>query len=321
MSNPDFNLLAALDALLAEGSVAGAARRLGLSASAMSRTLSRLRQVTGDPLLVRAGRGMVLTPHAEQIRDRTRQTLTEARSLLLPATSGLDLRTLRQTFRLRTNEGFVETFGAALVTAAAQAAPEVCLRFVPKPEKTPRSLREDDIDIEVGVLHGMGPEIHLQTLFRDRFIAAVRLGHSLVTPMPVTPERYAACRHVITSRQGKLAGPVDKALAAHGLTRRIAAVTPDFSAALAIAAQSDLVALVPASFFMQKTLGGGTRQTLQAFSLPVATPEITVSQMWHPRRKADPAHQWLRQLLLTVCRRQADELHRCAQREWPTWFR
>ncbi|HDJ1439075.1 TPA: LysR family transcriptional regulator [Serratia rubidaea] len=320
MNDPDFNLLAALDALLAEGSVAGAARRLGLSASAMSRTLSRLRQVTGDPLLVRAGRSMVLTPHAEQIRDRARQTLAEARALLLPAASGLDLRTLRQTFRLRTNEGFVETFGAALVTAAAQAAPEVCLRFVPKPEKSPRSLREDDIDIEVGVLHGMGPEIHLQTLFRDRFIVAVRQGHPLAAQTPVTPERYAACQHVIASRQGKRTGPVDKALAEQGLTRRIAAVTPDFSAALAIAAQSDLVALVPASFFIQKMRGGGGEK-LQGLRLPVATPEITVSQMWHPRRKADPAHQWLRQLLLTVCRRQAAELHRAAQRTWPAWFR
>ncbi|VTP63202.1 Nodulation protein D 2 [Serratia rubidaea] len=84
MNDPDFNLLAALDALLAEGSVAGAARRLGLSASAMSRTLSRLRQVTGDPLLVRAGRSMVLTPHAEQIRDRARQTLAEARACCCP---------------------------------------------------------------------------------------------------------------------------------------------------------------------------------------------------------------------------------------------
>lgn len=95
MTEPDLNLLIALDALLAEASVAGAARRLGLSASAMSRTLSRLRAVTGDPLLVRAGRRLVPTPYAEEIRPRTRQVLDKAHAILRPPAAELQRRRWR----------------------------------------------------------------------------------------------------------------------------------------------------------------------------------------------------------------------------------
>ena len=107
MSAVDLNLLTALDALLAEGSVAGAARRLGLSASAMSRTLTRLRAATGDPLLVRAGRDLVPTPYAEELRDRVRQTATDALAVLRPATAMPDLSGLERTFTIRANDGFV----------------------------------------------------------------------------------------------------------------------------------------------------------------------------------------------------------------------
>lgn len=98
MSDPDFNLLVALDILLSEASVAGAARRLNLSTSAMSRTLSRLRDVTGDPILVRAGRNMVLTPWAEATRDRARRAVHEARAVLQPSTETFCARSLARLF-------------------------------------------------------------------------------------------------------------------------------------------------------------------------------------------------------------------------------
>lgn len=149
MTDPDFNLLTALDALLSTGSVAGAARRLGLSASAMSRTLSRLRTATGDPLLVRAGRHMVLTPYAETLRERARNAAFEARALLRPTPNALDPAMLDRTFTLRANDGFVEAFGPALIAAAAQQAPRARLRFAPKPEKSDRPLREGLVDLEL----------------------------------------------------------------------------------------------------------------------------------------------------------------------------
>lgn len=296
MPDADLNLLTALDALLAEGSVAAAARRLGLSASAMSRTLARLRAATGDPLLVRAGRGMVPTPHAAELRERVQALSRDVLAVLRPVASGLDLATLKRTFTLRSNDGFVEVFAARLVAAVAAQAPHVRLHFLPKPDKNVRALREGAIDLEIGVLGESGPEIRVQALFRDHFVGVVREDHPLLHEGDITPERYAACRHVVTSRRGLVRGPVDEALAALGLARTVAAVVPGFRAALAVASASDLVALVTRSFFQ-----AGSSTALRSFALPVATHPITISQMWHPRLQADAAHRWLRGLVLATC--------------------
>ena len=142
MADIDLNLLIALDALLAEGTVVGAARRLNLSASATSRTLARLRAATGDPLLVRAGRGMVPTPHATELRERMRDLAQSARAALRPAAASSDLAELKRTFTIRSNDGFVEVFAAQLVAAVTAVAPNVRLHFAPKPDKDVRALRE-----------------------------------------------------------------------------------------------------------------------------------------------------------------------------------
>ncbi|QNE49122.1 LysR family transcriptional regulator [Klebsiella michiganensis] len=297
MTDPDFNLLAALDVLLSEKSVAGAAKRLKLSASAMSRTLTRLRQATGDPLLVRAGRNMVLTPHAESLQARAKNVVSEMRAVLNASPAPLSLSTLVKRFTLRTNEGFIDAFGPALVNAAAREAPGVTLEFVAKPEKDARFLREGRVDLEIGVLKNMGPEIRLQALFRDRFVVALAKNHPLAAFADMSREQFVSVGHVITSRRGLIRGPVDDALAACGMRRRIAAVVPGFSAALAVARDSQLIAVVPASC-LQSAAG----KAMVAFPLPVSTPEITVSQMWHPRHEHELAHRWLRQLVRRVCR-------------------
>src|SRR5512134_528270 len=126
MSTPDLNLLATLDVLLSEGSVARAAQRLRLSPSAMSRALARLREATGDPLLVRAGRGLVPTPRAIELRSQVGTLVEGAKAVLRPA-ERLDLKTLTRRFTLRTSEGFVETFGPHLIALVTQQAPGVTL--------------------------------------------------------------------------------------------------------------------------------------------------------------------------------------------------
>ena len=303
MKDADLNLLTALDVLLATRSVAAAARRLGLSASAMSRTLSRLRSVTGDPLLVRAGREMVLTPYAEAIRERTRETVLAARDLLRPDVSDVNLAVLERTFTLRANDGFINTFGAMLIAAVAAQAPGIRLRFAPKPEKSAHYLREGLVDIEIGVLGDSGPEIRVQALFRDRFVGVVSSRHPLASQPEVTLQDYVSWQHIASSRRGKYHGPVDTALAELGLTRNVVAVVPGFAAALAVVRESELIALVPASFMKNQPgmEGNSGSPALHMFSLPVVTQTITVSQMWHPRSENDPAHRWLRQQLLQVC--------------------
>ena len=306
MADIDLNLLTSLDALLAEGSVVGAARRLGLSASAMSRTLARLRAATGDPLLVRAGRGMVPTPHASELRERVRDLAQGARAVLRPAAASLDLAELKRTFTIRSNEGFVEVFAARLVASVTAVAPKVHLHFAPKPDKDVRALREGLVDLEIGVLGQSGPEVRLQALFRDRFVGAVRDGHPLIEKGNITPARYSAFGHVVASRRGHESGPVDEALAALGRSRTVVVVVPSFRAALAVARASDLVALVTSSF-LSVTQGDQNKSNppaFRSFPLPVRTEAITILQMWHPRHDADPAHRWLRGLVLATCREQ-----------------
>jgi DNA-binding transcriptional LysR family regulator len=294
MTTPDFNLLVTLDVLLAEGSVAGAARRLHLSPSAMSRALARLRETTGDPLLVRAGRGLVPTPRAVELQQQVGRLVEEAQAVLRPAMA-LDLGKLVRTFTLRTSEGFVENFGADLVARTGGAAPGVRLHFMTRASRDSSLLREGLVDLEVGVIaRTSAPEMRVQALYRDRFIGVVRAGHPLAR-RKLTVERYAAGAHVAVSRGGVERGPIDEALSLLGRERRIIAIVGDFSAALALARGSELIAGVPERHTLKLRAG------MHSFALPFATPQITVSLQWHPRQDADPAHRWLRACVREVC--------------------
>jgi DNA-binding transcriptional LysR family regulator len=297
MPRPDLNLLVTLDVLLAEGSVARAARRLRLSPSAMSRALARLRATTGDPLLVRAGRGLVPTPRALALRGRVGPLVQDAEAVLRPAET-LDLARLVRTFTLRTSEGFVENFGPALIARVGRQAPGVRLRFVQKLDKDSAPLRDGLVDLETGVVgDAMGPEVRAQALFRDRFVGVVRKGHPLGKGR-ITPARYAGGRHILVSRRGLDRGPIDDALARLGLQREIVTVVGGFATALALARTSDLIASVP------ERHTGILRAGMFSFPLPVAMPEITVSLLWHPRLDADPAHRWLRGCVREACAEQ-----------------
>jgi DNA-binding transcriptional LysR family regulator len=294
MSTPDLNLLVTLDVLLAEGSVARAARRLRLSPSAMSRALARLRETTGDPLLVRAGRGLVPTPRALELRERVSQLVQDGGAVLRPA-ERLNLKHLVRTFTLRTSEGFVENFGPDLIARVSLEAPGVRLRFVHKPNKDSAPLRDGTVDLETGVVgNTSAPEVRAQALFRDRFIGVVRIGHPL-TQGEITSSSYASGRHIYVSRSGLDKGPIDEALKPFGLERQIVTIVGGFSTALALARASDLIASVP------ERHTGILRVGMHSFPLPVSAPEVTVSLLWHPRLDADPAHRWLRGCVQDAC--------------------
>jgi DNA-binding transcriptional LysR family regulator len=294
MSTPDLNLLVTLDVLLTEGSVARAARRLRLSPSAMSRALARLRETTGDPLLVRAGRGLVPTPRALELRERVSLLVQDGIAVLRPAEK-LKLDQLVRTFTLRTSEGFVENFGPALIARVGEEAPGVRLCFWLKPDKDSAPLRDGLVDLETGVVgKTAAPELRVQALFRDRFVGVVRMGHPLCRG-EVTPARYAAGRHIYVSRQGLDRGPIDESLKRLGLERKVVTIVGGFSTALALARASDLIATVP------ERHSGNLHAGMHRFPLPVPSPKITVSLLWHPRLDADPAHRWLRAHVRQVC--------------------
>ncbi len=290
----DLNLLTTLDVLLKEGSVARAAKRLQLSPSAMSRALARLRETTGDPLLVRAGRGLVATPRALELRDRVASVVQNAQGILRPQEK-LDIKQVVRRFTIRTSEGFVESFGPQLLSLTRKEAPQVTLRFVQKIDRDALGLRDGSVDLETGVIAATtGPEIRTQALFRDRIVGVVRKGHDLAKGK-ITAARYVAGQHVLVSRPGVPEEPIDEALKALKVDRQAAAVVGGFVTAIALARASDLIASVP------ERHTAGSREGMVSFALPYPVKDFPVSMMWHPRLDADLAHQWLRDCVRKVC--------------------
>ncbi|AJC19925.1 LysR family transcriptional regulator [Pandoraea pulmonicola] len=290
----DLNLLKAFSVLVSELSVAAAARRLNLSESAMSRTLGRVREAFGDPVLVRAGRSLVPTPRALSLQAKVNEML-EAAQEIFRADEPPNPAALERTFTIQCNEGFVVEFGAKLLGIVRASAPKVRLRFVTQREKSAEALREDFADVEIGVLGRSGPEIRLKTLLRDRFVGVVAPDHALAKRGHVSVSDYVSHEHVSVSRRGLVDGPIDNALRENDVVRDIAAVVSSFPAALAMARDSELIANVP---FRQTAFA---RKGMHTFELPFETPQVVVSMMWHPKVDADAAHRWLRDCLQLAC--------------------
>lgn len=292
---PDLNLLHTLDVLLSEGSVTSAARKLRLSPSAMSRALARLRLVTGDQLLVRAGRGLVPTARATEMREKVGALVSDAHALLRP-TDRLNFSTLERTFTLRSSDGFAETFGPSLIRKVRNEAPGVRLRFVRKLDKDSAGLRDGTFDLETGVVdEAIGPEVRAQALFSDRYVGVVRGDHPLRN-LVVTPELYSQWDHVVAWRHGLDLGAIDDALLERSLRREVVASVDGFSAALALARGTDLIATVPEHHTT------GLRSGMHSFPVPGPIYEFTISLLWHPRLDGDPAHRWLRECIRNTCR-------------------
>ncbi|MFJ5803175.1 LysR family transcriptional regulator [Streptomyces decoyicus] len=295
-ANIDLNLLTALDALLEEESVTAAADRLGLSGPAMSRALGRIRRTVGDPVLVRAGRHMVPTPRALEIRAEVRRLVEAAHGVLAPSAPA-DPAELARVFTLYANDLFVTALGPRLVARVAEEAPRVVLRFLGESHVDVPLLRDGAADLELGVIDSLEPEIRREELFVDRSVAVVREGHPLATGK-LTARRFAAAPHLNFSRRGRLTGPLDAALADRGLRRTVIATVPTFAASLMMIRDSDAVGLANARAAASTVRGLG----LRTLPIPLELPPMTMEMAWHPRQEADAGHRWLRGMVREAVR-------------------
>jgi DNA-binding transcriptional LysR family regulator len=262
----------------------------------MSRTLSRIRKALSDPVLVPAGRAMVLTPHAEAIAEQVRALSAGAQAVLRPPPP-VDPRNMKREFTIRANEAFTQLYAAKLSAVVSAEASGVRLRFVPKPDKDIGPLRNGTVDLEIGVISDDGGELRAQTLYRDTYVGIARSGHPLFDE-PVTPERLCTWGHVVFARRRGRSSPADEALATIGLSRRVSVIVPGFPAVIAVASASDLLGLVPRSACLALP---GYEITL--FELPIPMPELVISQIWHPRMEADAGHRWLRAMVYETFRK------------------
>lgn len=303
MARPDLNLLLALDALLDEGSVIGAARRMNLSPPAMSRTLSRIREALADPVFVQVGRKLMPTPRALALREQVRMAVEQATQVFEPGT-GIDLKSLDRRFSVRATDEFVSIHLGPLLGAMATDMPRAMLRFSPEEDDVDEeALRSGRIDLFISASRKLGPEIRVQSLFTTTFVGVARMHHPVFDD-EITPERLTRWEHINVSRRGKAIGPIDAALEEQGLRRHVALVVPSPYTALFALQDSDLLLPLP-RHLASSALAAGL--SIRLFELPTPLETVLLTQAWHPRLDSDPAHQWLRHTIHSLCNQEAAE--------------
>jgi len=290
LASLDLNLLVALDALLLEASVSRAATRIGLSQPAASHALQRLRDVLGDPLLVRVGAKMELTPRAQGLRGPLAQVLDQVRGLLIP--DQFDAARSERHFRLMMPDLAVELLVPPLMEKISRLAPNVRLDVVPWRGPaifTAEFARTIDLVISIG---NAFKGFHRQLLYTDRDALAVRRGH------PAGARLGRNARHIAVVIRGRNTDLIDDWLLSKGIERRIALVVPGYIEALHIVARTDLVAFVPGRLIAALTKS----LSLKAISPPL-DPGIDEQYMFYPTRaQFDPGSIWLRKMMLETGR-------------------
>ncbi len=313
LAGVDLNLAVVLHALLAERSVSRAAKRLGLSQSATSHALARLRVLLGDPVFVRTKDGIAPTPRADALADKLAASLSALENALLAAPA-FDPKTAKRRFYVSASDYAEFVLLPPLLARIAVEAPGVDLWVRPYDEGLAEHLRRGDVDVVLGVPASIedADGIRAAELFDERFVCLARKGHPL-TRGKLTPARFAAARHAFIAPRGRPGGVVDVALAELGLVRRVAFAVPHFLIAPHVVAETDLVLTVAAR------IGRAFARSLslQLFEPPVALPHFTLSMFWHGRHDADSAHLWLRRALEGVAAELMSGAKRsAAKRSW-----
>lgn len=308
----DLNLLVALDALARERSVTRAAKRLGVTQSAMSHALRRLRALFADPLMVRGRGGMALTPRAEALVAPVRSGLV-ALGRALSDPDAFEPRSARRAFCLSSPDLFDALAVPPLLERARREAPGVDLAVVAPNERTlARRLETGEIDLAVVPRIDTpraspwaleAPGLVCRTLFRDRFVCVLRAGHPALGAgrdrrhePRLSLERFVSLSHALVSPGGEGRGVVDLELERRGLGRRVALRVPNFYTALVAVAKSDLVLTAPSAL---RALWS-SELPLVALRSPLALPRHSLNLFWHERFSNDPGHRWLRTLMTEV---------------------
>ena len=288
----DLNLLRVLDAVLEARHVTRAARRLGMSQSAVSHAVARLREALGDELLVRGPGGLVPTARAESIAAPLRAALA-ALEVTLSAPAPFDPAASTRTFRIAASDYAQFVLLPALLNRLHKTAPDVSLWVTPVPatEGIGAALAEAEIDLVVGIgSAAAAPGLFERNLFEEHFVCVVRDDHPTVRET-LTLAQYVALPHAFIAPRGRSGGAVDTALAARGLSRHIAVAVPHFLTMPHVIAASDLIVTLAA----RVAHAFARMLPLRVLPPPLPLPPFQISMMWHERQHRDLGHAWLRE--------------------------
>ncbi len=301
----DLNLLRVLDALLKERSVTRAGERIGLSQPAVSAALNRLRHHFGDQLLVRSGNDMLPTPRAEALQESVRRALGLVEGVLGRG-EAFDARQLDRTVTLLGADFFATTLVPALSRELAVAAPKVRLRMLDSARgDVGRLLQDDVIDAALERPLVLPDWIASEVLFHSPFAVIARPDEGAIAAAGLAPgavmplDLFCALPHVLRSIDGGFSGATDAALASIGRERRVVLTVPQFHAVSLAVAQGGVIAVVPCQF-AEKVAGP---MGLAIYRTPLPIPAPAINLYWHARHTGEPAHRWLRALIVAEVRR------------------
>lgn len=287
---PDLNLLLAFEALFRHGSVTRAAAQIGLTQSAMSSALGRLRKQFGDPLFVNTRSGMLPTPRALELAP----PLTEALALVRDALgrrAAFDPRSSTRSLRVYMSDVGELVLLPKLMRHLHTHSPSMRLETaqLPAAELAVR-LETGDIDLAVGYLPQLPERIRRSRLFEEHYVCMTRPDHPLGRRAPLTLKEFVGARHVLIESMGSGHQRLERALAEHGVHDNVALRVPHFVVVPLIVAGTDLVVSLPA-----RVAGASARLArVKVHPLPIPIPSFDVSLYWHERVEKDAANQWLR---------------------------
>jgi DNA-binding transcriptional LysR family regulator len=294
LSSIDLNLLVALDALISEAHVGRAARKIGLSQPATSHALNRLRDLLADPLLVRVGSRMELTPRAIGLQNALAETLRRVETLLVP--DSFDPSASTRSFSVMMQDHIAHLVVPAFVQRVHSCAPRARLDFLPW--QSPSSMKWErfrSIDLLISCAANEIAGFQRETLFTDTEVTVARKGHPAAARLKKL-KSFLHSSHVAVVGRGIAEDPVDVWLREEGLARQVALRVPSYLQALQTVAQSDLIAFVP----KRLALSLAKPLSLAVFPPPIDPGEYQ-EYLFHPLRTAqDPASVWLRRLALEI---------------------
>lgn len=299
--NLDLNLLRVFDAVMSERNLTRAAEHLAMTQPAVSQALRRLKEATGHALFTRSAQGVVPTQHAEAIWPNVREALLQLRQTLDPEV--FEPALTERSFSLAMVDATAAGVMPALVAEAARSAPAVQLCVRTLGTRDPRPLLEaGELDAAIGffpaairalVAEGASAPLRSSLLYRSEYVCAMRPDHPLAADAALTLDSFCAARHLLVSFSGRPHGFVDEALAALGRERRVVATVNQFATAGRVAANTDVLTVLPRHFIASSL----SHERLVTRELPFDMPPLDVSMLWHRRFERDPAHRWLRQAL------------------------
>jgi DNA-binding transcriptional LysR family regulator len=295
----DMSLLLVFSELIRHRKMTVVAERLGLTQSAISHSLRRLRDLFADELFLRRPNGLEPTGRALMLEPKVASILAlSADALSLDET--FNPRNDSRTVRIAALDYEQAMFVAPLVGGLRQEAPRTRLIFRSLSRKAALdALGTAEIDLAIGYFPQVGGEYGLQVLYQENYSVVMRRHHPL-GQAKLTPKRYCGAEHLLVSIGGDLSGIVDQTLVALGFERRVVAAVPLFLPALATVSRTDLVCTVPSR--LAERYAASHRLIVR--SPPVTIRSFAVHMIWHRRTANEPALKWIRQQFATIIARE-----------------